>query len=180
VSDRPSRCLQCLPVRRSAYSQASNAPGCIGGDVQDSGFDKLGRKSKCNTSYRSCCELVVAPQGQGKNRLPLAPRSTPRPPQGGSGAVPSNITRHYAKWPHARTSLVNAATSHNAALCVNGPEGSPPNPRRGLNKVASRFIRSPAHPAVSKRALQPLRVFRPPFSCLPPIRPQGLPRKNSS
>jgi hypothetical protein len=65
---------------------------------------------------------------QGKNPPYCARLITPRPPQGGSGAGPSNITRHYAKWPHARPSLVNAATSHNAALCVNGPEGVPQTP----------------------------------------------------
>ena len=65
---------------------------------------------------------------QGKNPPYCARLNTPRPPQGGSGAGPSNITRHYAKWPHARPSLVNAATSHNAALCVNGPEGVPQTP----------------------------------------------------
>jgi hypothetical protein len=126
---------------------------------------------------------------QKGKKPPYCPRlNTPRPPQGGSGAGPCNITRHYAKWPHARTSLVNAATSHNAALCVNGPEGRPQTPpglcvvrlrRAGLifSKVASRFIRSPAQPtAVSQRALQPLRVFRPPFACLPPVRPKGLPQ----
>jgi hypothetical protein len=65
---------------------------------------------------------------QGKNPPYCTRLITPRPPQGGSGAGPCNITRHYAKWPHARPSLVNAATSHNAALCVNGPEGVPQTP----------------------------------------------------
>ncbi|MFC1750744.1 hypothetical protein ACFL2V_18290, partial [Pseudomonadota bacterium] len=49
-------------------------------------------------------------------------------PPGGSEAVPCNITRHCAKCPHARTSHRSAATSHNTALCVNGPEGRPQTP----------------------------------------------------
>ncbi len=70
-------------------------------------------------------------------------------PQGEVWAVPSNITRHYAKWPHARTSHVNAATSHNAALCVNGPEGMPPNPRRGLIRWLRVLSDPPPAPAVT-------------------------------
>ena len=38
-------------------------------------------------------------------------------PPGGSKAGPSNITRHYAKWPHAVELRLDAATSHNEALC---------------------------------------------------------------
>ena len=125
---------------------------------------------------------------QGKNPPYCSRLITPRPPQGGSGAVPCNITRHYAKWPHA--ALVNAATSHNAALCVNGPEGVPQTPpglcvvrlRRvgfDLSKVASRFIRSPARPVSQSKGAparaNPRAVFRPPFACLPPVRPQGAP-----
>jgi hypothetical protein len=129
---------------------------------------------------------------QGK-KPPYCPRLiTPRPPLGGSGAGPRNITRHYAKWPHARTSLVNAATSHNAALCVNGPEGVPQTPpglcvvrlRREpdliFSKEASRFIRSPTHPGSQSKGAparaNPRAVFRPPFACLPPVRPKGLPQ----
>jgi len=49
-------------------------------------------------------------------------------PPGGSKAGPSNITRHCAKCPHTRSSYISAATSHNTALCVNGPEGRPQTP----------------------------------------------------
>lgn len=130
----------------------------------------------------------LAQQGKPPPYCPML--ITPKPPQGGCGAVPRNITRHYAKWPHARTSLVNAATSHNAALCVNGPEGVPQTPpglcvvrlRRvgfDLSKVASRFIRSPARPVSQSKGAtaraNPRAVFRPPFACLPPVRPQGAP-----
>jgi hypothetical protein len=126
---------------------------------------------------------------------PYCPRlNTPRPPQGGSGAGPSNITRHYAKWPHA--ALVNAATLHNAALCVNGPEGRPQTPlglcavrlRRAdliFSKVASRFIRSPAQPtAVSQRALQPAqtpaRSSVRPLPASRPSAPRGSPNQGGS
>lgn len=124
--------------------------------------------------------------GQKGKNPPYCPRlNTPRPPQGGSGAGPSNITRHYAKWAHARASLVNAPTSHNAALCVNGPEGVPQTPpglcvvrqsRAGLifSKVASRFIRSPARPRQSvKGRSSPRKTPRglPSALCLPAARP---------
>ena len=107
---------------------------------------------------------------QGKKPPSCCRLSPPmRPPQGGSEAGPSNITRHYAKWPHARASLVIAATSHNAALCVNGPEGSPQTPL-GLTQggelrrlKATAFKSIPAHlgnlvPAAP--AAQTARVFR--------------------
>ena len=68
-------------------------------------------------------------------------------PPGGSVAGPSNITRHYAKWPHARTSLVSAATSHNTALCVNGPEGRPQTPL-GLTQGGERTRRSKAFKSI--------------------------------
>lgn len=105
----------------------------------------------------------------GKNRLTALGCSTPKPPQGGCGAGPSNITRHYAKWPHARASHRSAATSHNTALCVNGPEGIPQTPpgltqggeQRRLKATAFKSI--PAHlgnlgPAAP--AAQTARVFR--------------------
>lgn len=120
--------------------------------------------------------------GQKGKNPPYCPRLiTPSPPQGGSGAGPCNITRHYAKWPHARPSLVNAATSHNAALCVNGPEGVPPTPAGGLawcGCAACILIPRPTHGSQSKGAparAKPRAVFRPPFACLPPVRPQGAP-----
>ena len=87
---------------------------------------------------------------QGKKPPSCCRLSPPmHPPQGGSGAGPSNITRHYAKWPHARASLVNAATSHNAALCVNGPEGIPQTPlgltQGGELRRSKAFKSIPAH-----------------------------------
>ena len=36
--------------------------------------------------------------------------------------------RHYATWPARKLRGIKLATSHNAALCVNGPEGSPQTP----------------------------------------------------
>lgn len=91
-----------------------------------------------------------------RQKAPYCLRLSPpmHPPQGGTGAGPSNITRHYATWPHARASLVNAATSHNAALCVNGPEGSPQTPlglTQGGGKThrrSSAFKSIPTHQVV--------------------------------
>lgn len=122
---------------------------------------------------------------KGKNP-PYCPRlNTPRPPQGGSGAGPCNITRHYAKWPHARPSHVNAATSHNAALCVNGPEGGPQTPP-GLCVVRLRrvYFDPPPAPAVSQRALQPAqkpaRSSVRPLPASRPSAPRGSPNQGWS
>jgi hypothetical protein len=120
--------------------------------------------------------------GQKGKNPPYCPRlNTPRPPQGGSGAGPCNITRHYAKWPHARPSPVNAATSHNAALCVNGPEGVPPTPAGGFAWCGcAALILIPRPPsAVSQRALQPAQTparssVRPLPACRPSA-PKGAP-----
>jgi len=114
--------------------------------------------------------LIRRLKQQGKKPPSCCRLSPPmHPPQGGSKAGPSNITRHYAKWPHARASLVTAATSHNAALCVNGPEGvpqTPPGLTQGGGKQRRRsnaFKSIPAHlgnlvPAAP--AAQKARVFR--------------------
>ena len=84
-------------------------------------------------------------------------------PQGEVRAVPSNITRHYAKWPHARSSLVNAATSHNAELCVNGPEGMPPKPPPGAYRWLRVLSDPPPNPSSQLKvapATQKACVFR--------------------
>ena len=159
-------------------------------DVSETSFECGERSCVSPADARDTAPIERLSQ-QGKNPPYCTRLNTPRPPQGGSGAGPCNITRHYAKRPHARSSLVNASASHNAALCVNGPEGVPQTPpglcvvrlRRvgfDLSKVASRFIRSPARPVSQSKGAparaNPRAVFRPPFACLPPVRPKGLPQ----
>ena len=131
---------------------------------------------------RRCTHAIASARCVPARRSPPRP-ITPKPPQGGCGAGPCNITRHYAKRPHARPSLVNAAASHNAALCVNGPEGSPPDPRRGpglcashgrpgclrpLARLSPRAISNPAQPGVSaRRAPAASRLALPPAPAAP-------------
>jgi hypothetical protein len=182
---RIARHVACIVFQSTPRFQSSKRRAGLGRcrpDTWATSFD--GGERSCVSPADARDTAPIRRLGQkGKNPPSCARLITPRPPQGGSGAGPSNITRHYAKWPHARTSLVNAPTSHNAALCVNGPEGGPQTPpglcvvrlRRVhliFSKGASRFIRTPAHPAVSQRALQPAQT--PARSSVRPL-PASLP-----
>ena len=131
-SDRPSRRLQCLPVTKPlAARQAPRRAASVVACRAVTSFD--GKERSCvPPAIASDTAPIERLSQQGKKPPSCARLITPKPPQGGCGAGPLNITRHYAKWPHARASLVNASTSHNAALCVSGPEGVPPTPAGGL------------------------------------------------
>lgn len=192
---RHGACIVFQSTNRFQPSKRRAGLGRCRPDAWDTPFDSGERSCVSPADARDTAPIRRLAQ-KGKHP-PYCPKlNTPRPPQGGSGAGPSNITRHYAKWPHARTSLVNAATSHNAALCVNGPEGVPPTPAGGLAwcgcaervLISLRWLRvlfdpPPALGSQSKGAparAKPRAVFRPPFACLPPVRPKGLPQSRLS
>ena|GEM_PF-6255453 len=140
VEQAPRRALTRHPWPPSVYMVArfTNSASCLVSGATPAKHQQVLRSFNPPTTNKANPALLAV----GSNH-PYAS------PQGEVRAGPSNITRHCAKWPHARASLVTAATSHNAALCVNGPEGMPPNPRRGLTGWLRVLSDPPPTPAVS-------------------------------
>jgi len=82
-SDRPSRCLQCLPVSTPSSSQASNAPGYAVPDREVSGFDERGERVGATPAIARVAELVLLRARKAKTALLALRDLPPHPPQGG-------------------------------------------------------------------------------------------------